>query len=165
MCQKFFPKIKIQFVIIGVLISLWWWVKYLQNQEEKAMNGRLPAIVLPETDTPKAAVPPAMPANRQPEKSTLVEDQPTSQKPKSHDDLRRIEGIGPKIASILAEAGIVSFENLSKVRPDEIKVILTKANISLAQPDTWPEQARLAAEGNWQALQTFQSQLKGGRRV
>jgi predicted flap endonuclease-1-like 5' DNA nuclease len=165
MCRKFFPKIKIQYVIIGVLIFLWWWVKYLQNQEEKAMNGRPAAIVLPETATPKAAVPPTMSVKRQPETSALDKDQPTSQKPKSQDDLRRIEGIGPKIASILAEAGIESFENLSKVRSDEIKVILTKANISLAQPDTWPEQARLAAEGNWQALQTFQSQLKGGRRV
>jgi hypothetical protein len=30
-------------------------------------------------------------------------------------------------------------------------------------PATWPEQAKLAAEGNWEELKKRQDELKGGR--
>jgi hypothetical protein len=43
--------------------------------------------------------------------------------------------------------------------------ILRKADIRLADPATWPEQAHLAAAGHWGALETLQNELKGGRRV
>jgi predicted flap endonuclease-1-like 5' DNA nuclease len=77
------------------------------------------------------------------------------------DDLKKIEGIGPKTAEILAQAGISSFKALSLKSPTEIKGILRAAN-GRGVPDTWPEQARLAAASDWQALEQLQSQLKGG---
>ncbi len=84
------------------------------------------------------------------------------------DDLERIEGIGPKIASVLQAAGITTFAQLAATDVERIKQILEQANpnlLRLADPTTWPEQARLAAEGAWQALEKLQSELKGGRRV
>ena len=44
--------------------------------------------------------------------------------------------------------------------------ILRAANLRrLADPATWPEQARYAAAGDWDGLKQFQATLKGGRRV
>ena len=81
------------------------------------------------------------------------------------DDLKLIEGIGPKISSVLADAGIVSFEQLSKTTPEALREILTDAGMSaIHDTSTWPEQAALAAIGEWDALGLLQNELRGGRR-
>jgi len=81
------------------------------------------------------------------------------------DDLELIEGIGPKIATILNAAGIKNFAQLADMPSAEIKKILEDANLRLGDPTTWPDQARLAASGKFDELQQYQSQLKGGRKV
>jgi len=43
--------------------------------------------------------------------------------------------------------------------------IVREAKLSLADARTWPEQAALAAAGDWEKLKTLQDELKGGRRV
>ena len=79
------------------------------------------------------------------------------------DDLEIIEGIGPKIGSILKAAGVTSFAQLAAMEPAQITTILQAANLRLADPTSWPEQARLAASGDMTALQALQDRLKGGR--
>ncbi|MFZ1703719.1 MAG: helix-hairpin-helix domain-containing protein [Saprospiraceae bacterium] len=81
------------------------------------------------------------------------------------DDLKAVEGIGPKIESLLKEAGIHTWASLSSTKLDTIKDILDKAGsrYQLADPTTWPKQAALAAEGKWDELQHYQDQLDGGR--
>ncbi len=82
------------------------------------------------------------------------------------DDLKRIEGIGPKISGLLQAAGITTFAQLAATDVSRLKQIITEAGLSaLADPTTWPEQARLAAAGEWDALEALQDELKGGRRV
>ena len=84
------------------------------------------------------------------------------------DDLRRVEGIGPKIASVLQEAGIRTYAQLAATEVSRIEAILEASDPRLrrlADPGTWPEQAQLAAAGEWEALQNLQAQLKGGRRL
>ena len=83
----------------------------------------------------------------------------------SVDDLSVIEGIGPKISSILKDAGINTFKKLCEAKPEEIKAILTQAGIHLGDPGSWPEQACLAAEGKFEDLLKLQDALKGGRVV
>lgn len=83
----------------------------------------------------------------------------------SIDDLTRIEGIGPKISSLLQNAGITTFSQLAATETSRLEEILQEAKLSLANPDTWPEQAKLAAAGEWDTLETLQDELKGGRRV
>ena len=81
------------------------------------------------------------------------------------DDLRKIEGIGPKIAGILRDAGIETFAQLAETEVARLREILRAAGLrSLANPETWPEQARLAAAGDWAAMETLQNELQGGRR-
>ena len=80
------------------------------------------------------------------------------------DDLRKIEGIGPKIAEIFNLAGISTFADLAGTSVKKLTEILTDAGSKYASknPGTWPEQAKLAAEGNWDELKDLQEKLKGG---
>lgn len=80
-------------------------------------------------------------------------------------DLTTIEGIGPKYAEILIGAGVDTFAKIAAMSTDEI-VDLVKANggRKSASMATWAEQAKLAAAGDWDALETLQNNLSGGRR-
>ena len=82
------------------------------------------------------------------------------------DDLKRIEGIGPKIAGLLNEAGISTFTQLSKASKKKLADVLQAAGarFRLAKPDTWQEQAKLAAAGKEDELKKLQAELKGGVR-
>ena len=82
------------------------------------------------------------------------------------DDLKKIEGIGPKIAGLLNEAGIYSFAELSKASKKKLADVLgaAGARYRLAKPDTWQEQAKLAAAGKTEELKKLQDELKGGLR-
>jgi len=81
------------------------------------------------------------------------------------DNLVKIEGIGPKVAKALNEAGILTFEDLANAKVEDIQKILTDAGLRMMDATTWPEQARLAADGDWDALQALQDKLSGGRKA
>ena len=85
--------------------------------------------------------------------------------PLSPDDLTLIEGIGPKINSVMHAAGIHTFAQLAATEPAHLHEILLAEGLRLADPTSWPEQARLAAAGDWEAFNTLTAQLKGGRRA
>jgi large subunit ribosomal protein L15 len=86
-------------------------------------------------------------------------------KSKEGDDLKKVEGIGPKIAELLADAGIDTFAKLSETKVEAIQSILDEAGSRYAShnPATWPEQAALAAAGKWDELKELQDKLNGGR--
>jgi NADH-quinone oxidoreductase subunit I len=86
--------------------------------------------------------------------------------PAEPENLERIEGIGPEIAGLLKTAGITTFTQLAETEVDRIKKILEASDprlLQLADPATWPRQARLAAAGKWEALEKWQDRLRGGR--
>ena len=78
------------------------------------------------------------------------------------DDLKKVEGIGPKIASTLVEAGIATFADLAKSTPEAISEIISGVRGNHVT-DTWPAQAKLAAEGKWDELKKWQDELDGGK--
>lgn len=80
------------------------------------------------------------------------------------DDLAKIEGIGPKISGVLKAAGITTFAQLAEAEVERLQEILQDADLRLAKPESWPEQAALAAAGKWDELDRLQEELKGGRR-
>ena len=88
--------------------------------------------------------------------------------PAKPDDLKRVEGIGPKISGILQAAGISTFAQLADTDEDRLKEILEEADpklLRLAHPASWPQQARLAAAGKWDELEQYQKTLKRGRKT
>ncbi|WP_108246343.1 30S ribosomal protein S2 [Muricauda brasiliensis] len=80
------------------------------------------------------------------------------------DDLTKIEGIGPKAAEALVESGITTYAELAKTDADDIKETLTEASSTLAHldPTSWPKQAKMAADGEWDELKEWQDSVKGG---
>ena len=98
-------------------------------------------------------------------RATLKLDSATLAKGAAADDLEVIEGIGPKIAGVLQAAGISTFAQLAATDVARLIEILQAAGLRLAGAESWPEQAKLAAEGDWDALKELQDRLKGGRRV
>jgi large subunit ribosomal protein L21 len=78
------------------------------------------------------------------------------------DDLKKIEGIGPKIASTLVEAGIATYADLAKAKPAAISEIIAGVRGSHVT-DTWPAQAKLASDGKWDELKKWQDELDGGK--
>ena len=63
------------------------------------------------------------------------------------DDFKLIDGIGPKVESVLHSAGITTFEQIADSDPDQIRQILTDAGprYRVINPDGWPDQARALA--------------------
>ncbi len=82
-----------------------------------------------------------------------------------HDDLKMVEGIGPKIELVLNDNDIHSWEQLAGLDPDDIKGMLYQAGgqFNTHDPGTWPQQSALARDGKWEELQHLQEQLRGGR--
>jgi len=80
-------------------------------------------------------------------------------------DLKKIEGIGPKIASILTENGVDTFKKLSEASVSVLEEILLKAGprYKMHKPNSWPKQALLAYEDKWEELKTLQDKLHRGK--
>ncbi len=80
-------------------------------------------------------------------------------------DFSYVEGIGPKISSLLQEAGISSYRQLEITSSKAIRDILDRAGprYRLADPGTWPQQAGMIADSRWQDLKDWKEQLKHGK--
>ncbi len=102
-----------------------------------------------------------------PAKKTTTPKTPTEEAAPSNDDLTKIEGIGPKIAEILASKGISTFADLAKAKAKDLKAILEAAGsrYKMHDPTTWAQQAKLAAKGSWDKLAKLQDELKGGKEA
>ena len=64
----------------------------------------------------------------------------------NNNNLKIIEGIGPKIEEILKNNNIVNWKDLSEIDSQKIQLFLEEAGskFSFHNPKTWPEQAFLA---------------------
>jgi uracil permease len=80
------------------------------------------------------------------------------------DNFERIEGVGPKVSLALRRAGIVTFGQLADANAADLKKILKAANMGMLDPTTWPQQAKLAASGDWVKLDKLQDELMAGRK-
>ncbi len=103
-------------------------------------------------------------------KEETVEAAPKAKAKKSKaaggDDLKKIEGVGPKSAEILTEAGIGTYAKLAESTADQIREILAAAGnrYKSFDPTTWPQQAGLASAGKWDELKVLQDELDGGKQ-
>ena len=94
--------------------------------------------------------------------SIFQQDTPSTEK----DDLTIIEGVGPKIQSLLYEGGVSSYAQIIEMNPQAIRDILIKSGPTYAvhDPSTWAEQSALAKAGKLDELKALQKELKGGKR-
>jgi len=134
-------------------LLLWWWLRR-RPEEEVILRTKLGTI----TRVRGIGKPGPVPSEVEGPVLSPAEGTPS-------DDLTRIAGVGPKISNVLRGAGIATYAQLAATDVTQLKQILAESGIRPADPGTWPEQARLAAAGDWDALERLQGQLKGGRRV
>lgn len=85
--------------------------------------------------------------------------------PAHEDDLKIVEGVGPKIEELLKSHNVLTWADLASLSVDQINSILDTAgpHFQMHDPATWPAQASLASLGKWEELQEWQKELKGGK--
>jgi predicted flap endonuclease-1-like 5' DNA nuclease len=155
-------------ILIVFLIFLFFglWMRFRGKNVVQPEKDSVSAAVEPRsrpypvtTSTPAVVVPVVEPVAAMPEPPAPVV-------PVKPDDLVIIEGIGPKIAGILNNAGIMTFAALAAAKPEQLQEILKASGLRVpADPTTWPDQAALAATGKLDELQKLQDSLKGGRQA
>ncbi len=107
------------------------------------------------------------PVEKKAEEKKVVEKKVVAKKTTvKADNLTKIEGVGPKIAGILKDAGIDTFKKMSTAKAEKISEILVEAGgnaYNRFDPTSWPKQAKLAADGKWDELKVLQDELNGGK--
>ncbi len=93
----------------------------------------------------------------------LLAPKPVSEK---RDDLKVVEGIGPKIEEMMFRNGIYTFTQLAATPVNRLKEMLVAEgpNYAMHDPGTWPAQSLLAANAEWENLRAYQSFLNAGKR-
>lgn len=81
------------------------------------------------------------------------------------DDLKIVEGIGPKIEELLHSAGIKTWHALANTAEAHLVQIIDDAGprFQMHNPATWAEQSRMADAEEWDALKKYQEELTAGR--
>ena len=79
------------------------------------------------------------------------------------DDLRVIEGIGPKIAELCDGIGVMTWHQLAETDIGTLQAMLDAAGsrFKMHRPASWPEQAALLASGQWEDFVALTETLAG----
>lgn len=136
------------------------WVGQAQRLAEQKQQGLTPSLGKAAATVP-AFVPPAIEIS-----SALPGDAADlfATNPVTTDDLTQITGIDPATADILRAAGLQSYAELAKMEPATLRQLLQQygGNANL-DPASWPAQARLALNGEWEVLRDYQETLRNNR--
>lgn len=81
------------------------------------------------------------------------------------DDLKVVEGIGPKIEGLFHNFGIKTWKALGEASIEKCQEVLNSGGdrYRIHKPNTWPKQAKLAYQGKWKELKKWQDDLDGGK--
>ncbi|MBW3602917.1 MAG: hypothetical protein KY434_09515 [Actinobacteria bacterium] len=80
--------------------------------------------------------------------------------PVRSDDLTRIAGVGTATSRALRRAGLRSYVRVAAASPDDLRAALEGAGIAPGRLlDSWPEQARLLADGDEEGLAHLRERL------
>ncbi|MBA6156710.1 hypothetical protein H3Z83_09310 [Tenacibaculum sp. S7007] len=80
-------------------------------------------------------------------------------------DLKIVEGIGPKIEGLFHNFDIKTWKDLGETSVEKCQEVLNSGGdrYRIHKPATWPQQAKLAYEGKWSDLKKWQDELDGGK--
>ncbi|WP_439558769.1 hypothetical protein [Dyadobacter sp.] len=90
---------------------------------------------------------------------------PTTSPNAAPDNLKLIDGIGPKIEELLNKEGIYTYEQLAEASVIRMAGILKKAGprFQIQNPSSWPKQATLARDQKWEELAQLKRSLMTGK--
>ena len=81
------------------------------------------------------------------------------------DDLKIVEGIGPKIEALFHKHNIKSWKELSETSAGRCREILDSGGkqFRIHDPASWPMQAKMAEQGKWKQLSQWQEKHRAGK--
>ena len=81
------------------------------------------------------------------------------------DDLKIVEGIGPKIEGLFHNFDIKTWKALSEASVEKCQEVLNSGGerYRIHDPASWPMQSKMAYEGKWKDLVKWQDEHKGGK--
>ncbi|MDC6362278.1 MULTISPECIES: hypothetical protein [Flavobacteriaceae] len=81
------------------------------------------------------------------------------------DDLKIVEGIGPKIETLFHNFDIKTWKALSETSADTCQEVLDSGGkrFRIHDPASWPMQAKMAYEGHWEQLSEWQEKHRAGK--
>ncbi|MBO0321159.1 hypothetical protein J0X14_02545 [Muricauda sp. CAU 1633] len=81
------------------------------------------------------------------------------------DDLKIVEGIGPKIQGLFHNFNIKTWKALSETSANTCQEVLNSGGkrYRIHDPASWPMQAKMAYEGHWQQLHEWQERHRAGK--
>lgn len=136
---------------------------------KKAAPAPKPAPAPAPTPAPAAEVQGIadIPAAKPAKKAAAVKIELPSGKKIKQDDLKMVEGIGPKIEGLLHDIGIKTWQALADAPLEKVQQMLDDAGprYRIHSPTTWAKQAKLAADAKWAELEELQDRLDGGKEV
>jgi predicted flap endonuclease-1-like 5' DNA nuclease len=141
------------FLVVGILLLI-----MLQGEMEPrrpmVQARAMPTSTMPPRPASPATPPAPMPAVRA-----------SAAAPAQRDDLIIIEGIGPKSQEALFKAGITTFKQVAEMSPKDLeRIVKTEGGVNLVNdPATWPQQAKLLAEGRRQEFDELVKRLVNSR--
>lgn len=109
---------------LAVAMIVWWWLQNQRQDDVKISESRV--VLPPDESKPKEAL------------KTVTKSEASAATP---DDLTQIEGVGPKYAAVLQEAGVISYAQLAKMKPGDIQDIFRAATGRAPNPSDWIKQA------------------------
>jgi len=138
-----------------------------ETAKKAAPKKEEPVKAVEEVTEPKAEMKEEAPAKAEQEETqpeAKAEPKKKAKKVKA-DDLKIIEGVGPKIESLMKEAGFEDLRAVANASVEDLKKVLDDAGsrYQMHDPTTWPKQAELAADEKWEELRDYQDYLDGGK--
>ncbi|WP_350289705.1 hypothetical protein [uncultured Croceitalea sp.] len=81
------------------------------------------------------------------------------------DDLKVVEGIGPKIEGLFHNFDIKTWKALSEASVAKCQEVLNSGGdrYRIHDPASWPMQSKMAYKGDWKKLAKWQDEHKGGK--
>ena len=81
------------------------------------------------------------------------------------DDLKLVEGIGPKIEELFHNAGLKTWLAVAATDTQKLKEILVAGGerFQMHDPSTWPKQCQMMVDDKWAELKIYQEKLDGGK--
>lgn len=127
-------------VVVGIIVTL--------REEQETAELRVKAPPRPDADLSPGGSAVAQAARvAEAESESVPPVSEAAAPPPRPDNLKRIKGIGPKIETLLKDNGIATFAQLAETEVSRLQTLLDEAGWDkIANPDTWPEQARQLAQ-------------------
>ncbi|MCB0164688.1 MAG: hypothetical protein KDI79_10695 [Anaerolineae bacterium] len=125
-------------IIVAIIVTL-------REDEEVSLERPEARLSPPNPEPVPQSFVPAPALVTKPVESTLIvpSEAVTATPSVRPDNLKRIKGIGPKIEILLNDHGITTFPQIAAMKPHDIQTLLDTVDwTDLADPTTWPEQAR-----------------------